>query len=168
MKFRAILNDKYDLEEIAQRKQSARPHHKTLIYFWDDSTYWDIARKIASGAFSEGGFWHNVYNSVAEQDYNYIAGLPSALVVKIFGESRLAYILGLVNLYLVTSFAMVYVLAKKVSKAPKIAAVISLMICPSMVFLTFNGFVDIGGLLGCLVCFNLYFVKMMTRYGGMR
>ena len=28
-----------------------------------------------------------------------------------------------------------------------------------MVFLTFNGFVDIGGLLGCLVCFNLYFVK---------
>ena len=33
MKFRAILNDKYDLEEIAQRKQSARPHHKTLIYF---------------------------------------------------------------------------------------------------------------------------------------
>lgn len=71
MKFRAILNDKYDLEEIAQRKQSARPHHKTLIYFavvwrclifwrlfnitksnyiyfWDDSTYWDIARKIAS------------------------------------------------------------------------------------------------------------------------
>ena len=54
---------------------------------------------------------------------------------------------------------MVYVLAKKVSKAPKIAAVISLMICPSMVFLTFNGFVDIGGLLGCLVCFNLYFVK---------
>ena len=185
MKFRAILNDKYDLEEIAQRKQSARPHHKTLIYFavvwavlnilaiiyitksnyiyfWDDSTYWDIARKIASGAFSEGGFWHNVYNSVAEQDYNYIAGLPSALVVKIFGESRLAYILGLVNLYLVTSFAMVYVLAKKVSKAPKIAAVISLMICPSMVFLTFNGFVDIGGLLGCLACWfsrQMYFVK---------
>ena len=81
------------------------------------------------------------------------------MIVKIFGESRLAYVLGLVNLYLVTSFAMVYVLAKKVSKAPKIAAVISLMICPSMVFLTFNGFVDIGGLLGCLVCFNLYFVK---------
>ena len=118
MKFRAILNDKYDLEEIAQRKQSARPHHKTLIYFavvwavlnilaiiyitksnyiyfWDDSTYWDIARKIASGAFSEGGFWHNVYNSVAEQDYNYIAGLPSALIVKIFGESRLAYVLSI-------------------------------------------------------------------------
>ena len=33
MKFRAILNDKYDLEEIAQRKQSARPHHKTFDLF---------------------------------------------------------------------------------------------------------------------------------------
>ena len=105
MKFRAILNDKYDLEEIAQRKQSARPHHKTLIYFavvWavlnilaiiyitkSNYIYFGtiqrigiLQEKIASGAFSEGGFWHNVYNSVAEQDYNYIAGLPSALIVK--------------------------------------------------------------------------------------
>ena len=90
------------------------------IYFWDDSTYWDIARKIASGAFSEGGFWHNVYNSVAEQDYNYIAGLPSALIVKIFGESRLAYVLGLVNLYLVTSFAWCMCWRKKSVKHLKL------------------------------------------------
>ena len=70
------------------------------IYFWDDSTYWDIARKIASGAFSEGGFWHNVYNSVAEQDYNYIAGLPSALVVKIFGDVTACVIFWDLSIYI--------------------------------------------------------------------
>ena len=44
MKFRAILNDKYDLEEIAQRKQSARPHHKTLIYF---AVVWAVLNILA-------------------------------------------------------------------------------------------------------------------------
>lgn len=182
MKFRAILNDDYDLREKDFEEFTVKPWHKTaiyfiiiwtivnilaviyikvgkFIYFWDDSTYWDISRRIASGALSEGGFWRNVYNSIAEQDYNYIAGLPSALIAVAFGESRLAYILGLVNMYLLPSFVMVYLLAKKISKAPKIATVITIFLCPSMMFLAFNGFVDIGGLLMCLICFNLYYVK---------
>ena len=104
----------------------------------------------------EGAFWQNVYNSIAEQDYNYVAGLPSAALVKLFGESRLVYVLGLVNMYLIPSFILIYLLARKVSKAPKIATVIAILLCPAMVFLAFNGFVDIGGLLMCLICFNLY------------
>lgn len=182
MKFRAILNDEYDRADEYREEFVLKPWHKTLIYFiiiaailnilaiiyvkvgkyiffWDDSTYWDIARKIASGEINEGGFWHNIYTSVAEQDYNYIAGLPSAALMKLFGESRLVYVLGLTNMYLLPSFIMIYVLAKKVSKAPKIATVITILLCPAMMFLAFNGFVDIGGLLICLVCFNLYFTK---------
>lgn len=115
MKFRAILNDKYDLENGLAEKFSLKPWHRNVIYFlvialivnilaviyitksnfiyfWDDSTYWDISRKIAAGAFDEGGFWRNIYESIGAQDYNYIAGLPSALLVKIFGESRLVYV----------------------------------------------------------------------------
>ncbi len=180
MKFRAILNDKYDLENGLAEKFSLKPWHRNVIYFlvialivnilaviyitksnfiyfWDDSTYWDISRKIAAGAFDEGGFWRNIYESIGAQDYNYIAGLPSALLVKIFGESRLVYVLGLVNMYLIPSYIMIYMLAMKVSKAPKIAAAITIMICPSMMFLAFNGFVDIGGLFICLMCFNLYY-----------
>lgn len=182
MKFRAILNDEYDLEDEEFEKFTVKPWHKTaiyflviwaivnilaviyiksskFIYFWDDSTYWDLSRFVATGALKEGGFWHNVYNSIAELDYNYIASLPSALLVKIFGESRLVYVLGLVNMYLLPLFAVIYLLAKKVSKAPKIAAVITILLCPAMMFLAFNGFVDIGGLLMCLLCFNLYYVK---------
>lgn len=182
MKFRAILNDEYDREELRQAAKSLRPWHKSalyfliaalllnilaviyitksnFIYFWDDATYWDISRKIASGAINEGGFWHNVYASVAEQDYNYIAALPSALLARVFGESRLVYVLGLVNMYLLPSFIALYMLAKKLSKAPKIAAALTVLLCPCTIFLTLNGFVDIGGFLICLICFNLYYGK---------
>lgn len=186
MKFRAILNDQYDLADEYREEFVLKPWHKNVIfflviaaavnilaviyikagkfiYFWDDSTYWDIARKIASGHIGEGGFWRNIYDSVAEQDYNYIAGLPSAAVVKLFGESRLAYVLGLMNMYLIPSFVMIYLLARKVSKAPKIASVITVLLCPAMMFLAFNGFVDIGGLLMCLICYNLYYTKEERR-----
>lgn len=182
MKFRAILNDEYDLSDEYREEFVLKPHHKTIlffliiwavinifaviyikagkqIYFWDNATYWDISRRIASGAINRGGFWKNVYASIAEQDYNYIASLPSALIARVFGESRLVYVLGLVNMYLLPSFVMVYLLAKKVSKAPKIAAVITILLFPVMTFLALNGFVDIGGLLLCLICYNLYYTR---------
>jgi hypothetical protein len=182
LKFRAILNDKYDLEDEQREKFTLKPWHRNVIYFlaialivnilavvyitkskfiyfWDDSTYWDISRKIASGAFNEGGFWKNVYNSIGTQDYNYIAGLLSAVLVRLFGESRLVYVLGLVNMYLIPSYIMIYLLSRKISKAPKIATTITILILPVMMFLAFNGFVDIGGLFICLLCFNLYYTK---------
>lgn len=183
MKFRAILNDKYDLEDEYNEEFKLKAWQKTLvyfliiaavfnilavlyiklgkfIYFWDDATYWDISRRIAAGAISGGeGFWRNVYASVSESDYNYIAALPSAAIAKIFGASRLVYVLGLTNMYLIPSMILIYLLAKKVSKAPKIAAAITILLMPCMAFLTFNGFVDIGGLVICLLCFNLYYAK---------
>ncbi|MCI8519991.1 MAG: hypothetical protein HFE50_00670 [Clostridia bacterium] len=182
MKFRAILNDEYDLNDEYREDFKFRPWHKTLIfflviwavvnvlaviyikvgrqiYFWDNATYWDISRRIAGGAITDGGFWKNVYMSVAEQDYNYIAALPSAFLAKLFGESRLVYVLGLVNMYLLPSYVMVYMLAKKISKAPKIAAALTILLFPVMPFLAFNGFVDIGGLLICLICYNLYYTR---------
>lgn len=188
MKFRAILNDEYDLEDEERKEFALKPWHKNVIYFiaiaaivnilavvyitkskfiyfWDDSTYWDIARKLASGVFNEGGFWRNVYNSIGGQDYNYIAGLPSAALIKLFGESRLVYVLGLTDMYLMPSFILIYLLARKVSKAPKIAAAIVILLCPSMMFLAFNGFVDIGGLLLCLLCFNIYYTKKNQKDG---
>lgn len=191
MKFRAIFNDEYDLRDEDREKFVLKPWHKNVIfflviaavinilaviyikagrfiYFWDDATYWDISRKIASGQIGEGAFWQNVYNSIAEQDYNYVAGLPSAALVRLFGESRLVYVLGLVNMYLIPSFILIYLLARKVSKAPKIATVIAILLCPAMAFLAFNGFVDIGGLLMCLICFNLYYTKKDGRDSAWR
>lgn len=132
------------------------------IYFWDDATYWDIARSLSQKDVSPT-FWKGVYNSIAEQDYNYVAGVISSFYVKIFGESRLVYILGLANTYLLPSYVMIYFLAKKLGKSPAVTAVISALLCPVTLFLTLNGFVDIGGLFICLLCYSLYYPKNEKR-----
>lgn len=178
MKYRAIFKDR---EEIEEARAERRPISKRLIffllavfavnfiaviyisksrtiYFWDDATYWDIARKIASGDISQG-FWRNVYDSIAEQDYNYVAGLISAAFIRLFGESRLVYVLSLVNAYLLPSFIMIYVLANRLGKAPGITAVLTVLLCPVMLFLTLIGFADIGGLFISLICYSLYYPK---------
>ena len=54
------------------------------IYFWDSATYWEISRSIAPSLFDKG-FLGEIYRSVLEMDYNYIAALPSALWMKVFG-----------------------------------------------------------------------------------
>lgn len=136
------------------------------IYFWDDATYWDIARNMAK-SIGEADFWKNIWLSIGSMDYNYTAGIVSAYLVKWFGESRLVYILGLVNVYLVPCFAMVYYIAKRIGKAPWITLLITFLTCPLLLFITLIGFVDIGGVFLGLVCYALWFggdKKIYLRY----
>lgn len=128
-----------------------------VIYFWDDSTYWDITRSLVSGELTEGGFWRTVYDSVGSLDYNYVAALPSVLWARLFGCSRLAYVAGLIVMYLFPSAILLYRLCKKLSKAPGAAFLITTCIMPITAFLAFSGFADIGGLLIALCCYNLYY-----------
>ena len=130
----------------------------STVYFWDSATYWDIARKIAHGGLGEH-FWREVYNSTAAQDYNYIAALPSALWIKLFGESRGVYVTGLVNMYLMPSVALIYIIAKRLSKAQKLSALLTILILPMLVFMTFTGFADVGGMVMCFLCMYLYFTR---------
>lgn len=136
------------------------------IYFWDSATYWDISRGIASGNIKSG--LTDIYRSISELDYNYVAALPSALWSWIFGDSRLVYVLGLVNMYIMPSFAMIYLLAEKMSKGSKVASVLTLLLFPAMVFMPFIGFADIGGLTPCLICMYLYFTGSPKRADTLR
>lgn len=126
------------------------------IYFWDNATYWDISRNIAKGALLPD-FFKNLYASFGSMDYNYTAGLCSAVFIKLFGESRLVYVLTLVNLYLVPSMALVYLIAKRIGAQPILTMSLTMLICPAMTFMAFIGFADVGGLLIAMTCFYLYF-----------
>ncbi len=128
------------------------------IYYWDSATYWDISRAIASGAI-KGEFWKSVYQSIGGMDYNYIAALPTTLWIKIFGQSRTAYVLGLINMYLMPSVVMLYIIACKLSKGKMTATGIVILVLPSLLFITVTGFADVGGLLPCLLCMYLYFTR---------
>lgn len=136
------------------------------IYFWDASTYWDIARDIVSGKIHCG--IGDIYKSISELDYNYVAALPGVLWTKIFGGSRMTYILGLVNMYLMPTVCMVYALAKKLSKGEKLAAVMTVAAVPSLIFMCLIGFTDIGGMFPCLLAMYLYFAREEKRIEPLR
>lgn len=179
MKFRAIFDDEDDLEE--DEELQLKPWIKTglffltwaivlvslaiiyiakskYIYFWDDANYWDMAREIASGSIS-AGFWENVYSSIGNMDYNYIAGLISAVFAYFFGGSRMVYIVGIVIMYVLPSMIMTYILAKKIGDQPKFTVTVVMLLCPVIVCIAFLGFVDIGGLFLCMLCYTLYFTR---------
>lgn len=136
------------------------------IYFWDASTYWDITRDIAAGRIRCG--IADIYKSISELDYNYVAALPGALWTRIAGGSRMAYILGLVNMYLMPSVCMVYALAKRLSKGEKLAVIITVAAVPSLIFMCFIGFTDVGGTFPCLLAMYLYFTRKEKRIEPLR
>lgn len=129
-----------------------------IIYYWDDVTYWEISRDIISGKMSPN-FWENVYNSIGNNDYNYLAALPSAAWMYVFGISRQSFVAGLVVMYIIPSLLMIYSLAKKISKAPRFAFITAVFIMPVTMFLAFNGFVDVGGMMLALACYSLYYTR---------
>jgi hypothetical protein len=177
MKFKAIFDSEKDLED--EEEFQLKPWMKTglffllwaivlvcfsiiyivksrYIYFWDDANYWDLAREIASGSMSDG-FWQSVYNSIGSMNYNYVAGLISALFAYLFGSSRMVFVLGITVMYLLPSMIMMYALTKKFGTSPELTVTVIMLMCPAIVCIAFLGFVDIGGLFMCLLCYMLYF-----------
>lgn len=178
MKYRAFLYEK-DEELDEEDKFRLKPWMKTglflltwavilvfssviyiagskYIYFWDDANYWYSARSIAQGSLLHH-FWSSVYESIGSMDYNCVAGLLSALFAYLFGGSRLAFVLGIVIMYLVPSVIMIYALTRKIGTRPYLTVSLIMLLCPAMAKLAFLGFVDMGGMLIGLICYFLYF-----------
>lgn len=128
------------------------------VYFWDDSTYWDISSMLA-GKPLNFGFLRDVYNSICTSDYNYLAAVPVSILLKIFGNSRVAYIASITILYLLPSQVVIYKLCQKLSKATNIAYLLTVISVPSMVYITAIGFIDVAGVLIALLCYYLYIDK---------
>lgn len=133
------------------------------IYFWDSSTYWDIAKSIRQGGIYRG-VWQDIYNSISTQDYNFIAAIPSALLMHFFGESRLVFVLGILDLYLMPSLILMYFIIKRTGKQHRtIFAAVTVLLFPLLTYLTIMGFVDIGGLIPAEGCYLLFFARKEDR-----
>ncbi len=128
------------------------------IYFWDDATYWDMSRAVANGSLGENPL-SAIYQSVGNSDYNYVAAIPSALWTMLFGESRMAYVAGLIVMYVIPSVVLIYRLCRKLSKKIWFSFIAAVFMMPITLYMTCIGFVDVGGVLIGLACYNLYYSK---------
>ena len=130
----------------------------TFLYYWDNSTYWEISNLLASQKWN-ADFFKDLYQSIGTLDYNYLAGLLSALAAKALGNSRMVYILSILNFYTLPSYMILYSLSKKISRRPVMAAAAVSLMTPLILFAGLAGFVDVGGMLLCLLCYRLYWIR---------
>lgn len=127
-----------------------------FIYFWDNATYWDISKQIATGGQGRGlELARKVYESMLHSDYNMLIALLPAACMRLFGTSRLVYILSLVNLYTVPSLVVLYLTARRQTRSPAVAVVLAALFTPAMLFLGMAGFADVAGIGICFLCFFL-------------
>lgn len=131
------------------------------VYFWDDSTYWDIGRMLADKPLNFG-FIKDVYNSAGTSDYNYFVAVPVSLWMKIFGITRVSYIVAVFAFYLMPAYMFIYLIAKKMCQKPLFACVITLLMLPSMWYITVIGFIDVAGVVVALGCYYLYMTKVLN------
>ncbi len=136
--------------------------NSTDVYYWSTAESWNVAIKIAEGAYRPN-LWGEVYNSIINLDFNFLSALPCALFIKIFGASRLVYILSLANVYLLSAYIAIYFLAKKTGKAPVVTMFLTMFTIPALFYMMLRGFSEIGGLFICIICINPYFDENKKR-----
>ncbi len=124
------------------------------VYYWDNVGYWVISQQLSDMLFTNvRGFLSSVYNSILTSDYNYIPVVPISILMNFLGKSRLIYILSILNVYYVPSLwflrkVILELLSELNTKVNKdLIYYISFLFFPIMLFITFAGFVDAGGLI---------------------
>lgn len=122
------------------------------VYYWDYSYYWTSAVDLAHRFSSLPLVWNEVTKSLST-DYNYTPIILIALVMHIFGDSRLVYDLAILNLYVLPTIAIfIYLFSKAIKRQKRdsafvISAFTLLLLLPSVLIPVLEGLPDIFGLL---------------------
>ena len=132
------------------------------VYFWDDATYWDISRMLTRKPINLE-FFKEVYNSIGTSDYNYFVAVPQAIWGKLFGVTRISYIVSVIIFYVIPTEIVLFLFAKRMSKAPRFAYAITIMAIPAFLYIAIIGFIDVVGVLIGLICYYLYFTNVSDK-----
>lgn len=133
------------------------------IFTWDNAGYFTNVLNF-NDIFPSAEYFKSVYNSIFELDYNYVIMLPASLMCKLFGKSRLVFILSIINFYLYPIFMLLYFCGKKYFKLNVIKIVCVILCLPYLIFVANTGFIDIGGVIPVLLAVILYFFCNRDKY----
>jgi len=138
------------------------------IYFWDLAEYWHdtslmayMLRRAPLRAVSE------LVYSIRHYDYNYLPTIPLLVPMLIFGQTRLVYILSIVNIYAIPAAFVLTAATKAIAKSAGLLHAESLRFVVPMVLLTLSpfwvptlrGYPDVGGLVFISAILLFYFRK---------
>lgn len=137
-----------------------------VVYCWDNLGYWTISQSMSDLLFNDlYSFIESVNNSILTSDYNYLPIVPICVIMRVFGKSRLVYILSILNVYFIpclwflriTILRVLSVVNIKFNK--NIIYYITMLFFPLIIFISFAGFVDAGGLIIIAFTILLYLKK---------
>ena len=125
------------------------------IFVWDNAGYFTTVHMLDE-IFPTVEYFKTVFRSIFTTDYNYIIAIPANIMCKLFGKSRLVFILSIVNFYVFPLYVAIYLISKRIFKGGIAKTVCVLLCMPYVIFAGNTGFIDIGGAVPAIVAMALY------------
>ena len=125
-------------------------------FFWDNAGYWRTSAYLSEIAFSAPiQLLRSAIDSVFWHDYHFLPAIMPAYVMSIFNTGRMAFVLAIVNFYVVPFWALLYAASMKIAGFWGFAA--SAMALIFVPFLAVLGFLDVGGIIFAFAAAYLFF-----------
>lgn len=129
------------------------------IFVWDNAGYFTTVHRL-NEIFPSAEYFRQVYRSVFENDYNYIIAIPASIMCRLFGKSRLVFVLSIVNFYFLPLTVLLTLGVRKLFGGGLISVTGAMLCVPYLIFAADTGFIDIGGAVPALAAALIYL------YGG--
>lgn len=138
----------------------------STIYFWDNAGYWTVSHQLAEVWRWEGlgALLRMVFDSVLTQDYNYLIILPAILAARLFGTSRMVFLLAIANAWLLPVFVIVWAFARARCRHAYLAAASVMLVLPMLLYNVLLGFIDVGGVVMTAAAMLLVFTDRDKAY----
>ncbi|MBE7018743.1 MAG: hypothetical protein E7413_02560 [Ruminococcaceae bacterium] len=134
------------------------------IFTWDNAGYFTSVHQYNT-MFPGISYWKEVYNSIFTTDYNYVIMIPASLFCKLFGESRLVFVLSIINCYIYPVLMLIYFCAKRHFHVSNWKIICVYLCLWYLMFAANTGFIDVGGIAPVLLALILYYFGRREKQG---
>lgn len=121
------------------------------LYFWDYIGYWTKSADLAEALRTRppGEVWGQLRRDTQADDYGPIPALPPAAVLAAFDDSRLVFVLAVVNLYLLALAAAAWLFVRRFAPSAGLLGVVIplllVLLSPVAWVPVVRGYLDVGG-----------------------
>jgi len=137
-----------------------------IFYYWDNVIYHELSRAFLNVNYKT--MISEIYNSILTWDYNFVPAILPAAFMKLFGTSRWVFITSSYIIYFIPAILMLYFLnnvyKKRLGVNINIQYIYAVIFLPMLLCLTYNGYVDVGGLALMAACVAVYFDEERDIY----
>lgn len=128
------------------------------VFFWDNAGFWETAINLCEVMkINILSVFKQSYYSVFNTDYNYFISIPIAFLSLIFGSSRFVFLFGIINLYLIPFYIILFRVCQKYCAKSKLLMLCVVLTCPYTIFISLTGFIGVGAIMFTLSSILLYF-----------